>query len=119
MKGLAEAVAECATLAAKGGDRSAPLKRAEFDSTDIAISVVSEPRTIHGEPEIKPGKHGLILTKEGSVGGILLPRETARLQSADASIVRLLSFANLSREAWEKGECTVQTFTLQEFHEKR
>ncbi len=112
---LAEGVARCA-ISAASDPRFPPLQPEELEETRIEISVLTPPRAIRSEEEIRVGRDGLMVSR-GWRRGLLLP-QVALEQGWDAGtfLEETCVKADLPRDAWRSG-AKVEAFTAEVFGE--
>jgi MEMO1 family protein len=113
---LWQAVIENARNAAFRDPRFSPLRKNEFDSIEIEISVLSVPARIKDISEFRVGIDGIIL-KKGYHQAVFLP-QVAPEQGWDAeTTLKYLSMkAGLSPDEWQEG-ATFETFQAEVFSE--
>ena len=118
VKPLAVGVMEMAIKAVSGYNSPSPLKREEFDSTIIQLTVVSNLEPVTSDSAISVGSDGLIISRGNNVGGIIMPEEVTGYPSAAAAIDTLLARSKTAKEEWQRNEVAIQSFTVQVFREE-
>ena len=113
---LAKVVARCARAAALEDPRFRPVRPDELTEIHIEISILSPPEESKTE-EIKPGKHGLIVSR-GYRRGVLLPQVAIeRGWGAERFLEEACAKAGLGRNAWKTSGVAIETFTAEAFGE--
>ena len=97
--------------------RFSPVDAIEVSDITIEISVLSQPKKIHGPDEFMVGKEGVIIRK-GPASAIFLP-QVAVEQGWDRAetLCHLCQKAGLSHDAWKDGGMEFYVFTADVFHE--
>ncbi len=119
IQALVDDVAENAFSAAFGDSRFSPLTSAEWDETEIHISVLSHarPLTFHSEAELlqqlRPGIDGLIL-QDGYHRGTFLPSVWEQLPEKSAFLTQLKNKAGLPGNYWSDN-LQVSRYTTESF----
>lgn len=109
-------VAHCARAAALEDPRFEPVRREELPEIDIELSVLSVPEDISFE-RIEPGRHGLIVSKEGQ-RGLLLPQVAAEFHwTTQRFLEETCVKAGFDRNAWSNEAIRIQAFTAEVFSE--
>jgi AmmeMemoRadiSam system protein A len=113
---LISVVAYCAMAAALEDPRFARLTAAELDGIEIEISVLS-PLAEVSPDQIEPGKHGLLISRDGQ-RGVLLPQVAQEYRwTAERFLEETCVKAGLERDAWKQPGTRVQAFTAEVFSE--
>lgn len=114
-KPLYETVAEAATAAAFHDMRFPPLKEDELEGLEIEISVLS-PFSAVAPEEIRPGEHGLMISR-GPQRGLLLPQVATEYGwTRERFLEETCLKAGLEPDAWKKG-ARIEAFTACVFSE--
>jgi AmmeMemoRadiSam system protein A len=119
---LIEAVAENAVNAAFKDPRFPPLSEEELPSVDIEISVLTVPEVLEysdGEDlksKLKPGVHGVILSK-GWHRSTFLPQVWDQLRDTDDFLNHLCRKAGMDGDCWKRGDVVVKTYQAEYFSE--
>jgi AmmeMemoRadiSam system protein A len=110
------AVAETARAAAFEDIRFSPVNLEEAPHLQVELSILSVPRAITAE-EVKPGRHGLLITLNGR-RGLLLP-QVAQEHGWDrvTFLEQTCRKAGLPVDAWQKA-AIIEAFTAEVFGEK-
>jgi AmmeMemoRadiSam system protein A len=113
---LIHVVTHAAGMAALEDPRFLPMQRDDLGDLEIEISVLSELQDIAPE-DIVPGKHGLLVSRDGA-RGVLLPQVATQLGwSAQTFLEETCVKAGLDPSAWKEPETRVQAFTAEVFSE--
>ncbi|MEM4264088.1 MAG: AmmeMemoRadiSam system protein A [Candidatus Woesearchaeota archaeon] len=116
---LWEAVANSAKNAAFGDPRFPPITEEELKEITFEISILTEPKQITGDiqKQIKIGKHGLIVKKDG-YSGLLLPQVFTEWQvDAEGALEMTCEKAGLPAGSWQERDTKVYVFECQVFSE--
>jgi len=115
--GLWEAVRYFARQAAFEDPRFRPLERGELPRTHIEISILSAPERIADAGAIVPGKHGVIVRKDGHAG-LFLPTVWEQLPDKTDFLSEVCAQkAGLPRDCWKDPAVELQVFTSDVFGE--
>lgn len=114
---LVDGVLRQAGNAAFEDPRFPPLRKGEFDSVSIEISVLTEPVEVRGYEEIVIGRHGVLLEKEGRRAVFLPQVATEQGWDRDTMLRHLSRKAGLGPEDWRSG-ATFRVFESQIFEEE-
>lgn len=111
------AVADTARAAAFEDARFYPVTLAEAHDLEIELSILSPPQAISAE-EVEIGRHGLLITRDGS-RGLLLPQVPVehnwdRITFLDQTCRK----AGLPLDAWRNG-AKIEAFQAEVFGEKK
>ncbi|MFO8111280.1 MAG: AmmeMemoRadiSam system protein A [Desulfosalsimonadaceae bacterium] len=115
-------IAENAVNAAFNDPRFAPLRREEFDSIQLEISLLTEPALLdYNGPEdllakLTPGEDGVIIRK-GMHSATFLPQVWDQLPDKEAFLSHLCLKAGLAADEWKRGDLLVYTYRVQYFEE--
>jgi AmmeMemoRadiSam system protein B/AmmeMemoRadiSam system protein A len=117
MKPLQETVRDVAAMAAVRDRRFAPVVRAELDSLEYEVSVLSPLRRVTDVTHVEVGRHGL-LVKMGDAEGLLLPQVAAergwdRMTFLQQTCVK----AGLPPDVWKDDAADIFMFTAVVFGE--
>jgi AmmeMemoRadiSam system protein A len=113
---LIEVVKRCAALAALEDPRFSRVRNDELPGLDIEISVLSDLVDIE-PPNIVPGKHGLLVSREWE-RGILLPQVATQMHwGAERFLEETCGKAGLNPGAWKEPGTRIQAFTAEVFSE--
>ncbi len=116
-------IAENAVNAAFNDPRFPPLRREEFESIQVEISLLTEPVKLeYSGPEdlmakLTPGKDGVIIRK-GVHSATFLPQVWDQLPDKEAFLEHLCLKAGLAADGWKRGDLLVYTYRAQYFEEK-
>lgn len=109
-------VAHCAVAAALEDPRFEPLSLHELPSVTIEVSVLSALLPIRPE-EIEVGKHGLLVSFEGT-RGVLLPQVAVEHQwTRERFLEETCTKGGLEQQAWKNPATQIQAFTAEVFSE--
>jgi len=112
---LHQTVGEMAVQAAFHDPRFEPVRKEEWDSIDIEISVLSPLKKIKSVDEIEVGVHGILIEK-GFNSGLLLPQvATENGWDRDTFIEYTCYKAGLPRGAWKSKEADIYIFSAEVF----
>jgi AmmeMemoRadiSam system protein A len=112
---LYKTVQEMAVQAAFHDPRFEPLRREEWDSIEIEISVLSPLKKIKDVDEIEVGVHGILIEK-GYCSGLLLPQvATENDWDRDTFIEHTCYKAGLPGDAWKSKDATIYIFSAEVF----
>jgi AmmeMemoRadiSam system protein A len=113
---LISVVAYCAMAAALEDPRFAPMGVDDLTGIEIEISVLS-PLVEISPGQIEPGKHGLLISRDGR-RGVLLPQVAQEYGwTTERFLEETCAKAGLERDAWKHPEARVQAFTAKVFSE--
>ena len=113
--GLWDAVRYFAREAAFDDPRFRPLDRGELPRTHIEISILSAPERVASAGAIIPGKHGVIIQRNGH-SGLFLPTVWEELPvKADFLSELCAQKAGLPRDCWKDPSVELQVFTSDVF----
>jgi len=100
---LHQAVMQASIYAACRDARFLPVSRDELDDLDVEISVLTPLRKIVNPNLVTPGKHGLVIAKEGK-RGLLLPQVAIEHNwTRETFLERTCLKAGLPKNAWRTG----------------
>ncbi|MEE4358775.1 MAG: AmmeMemoRadiSam system protein A [Desulfococcaceae bacterium] len=122
VKALADAVKENALHSAFRDSRFPPLKAEELPETDIEISVLTKPEILSyrdGEDlitKLKPGIHGVILSKDG-YRSTFLPQVWEQLPDPEIFLSHLCRKGGMGGDCWKKGDVEVKVYEVFHFSE--
>jgi hypothetical protein len=115
--GLWEAVRYFAREAAFEDPRFRPLETSELPRTHIEISILSAPERIPDAGAIVPGKHGVIVQRNGR-SGLFLPTVWEQIPDKSDFLSELCAQkAGLPRDCWKDPAVELQVFTSDVFGE--
>jgi len=115
--GLWDAVRYFARQAAFGDPRFRPLESSELPRTHIEISILSAPDRISDAGAIVPGKHGVIVRRDGH-SGLFLPTVWEQIPDKTNFLSELCEQkAGLPRDCWKDPTVELQVFTSDVFGE--
>ncbi len=115
---LMDAVRFAAFSAAFRDRRFGPLGRDELGKVRIEVSVLS-PLTPVKAGDIKPGKEGVVVARDGH-SGLFLPQVWEELPGKDAFMGELCSQkAGLPRDCWKQKGTELYSFTVDAFRETK
>jgi len=121
---VVDGVRRNAVNAAFGDPRFDKLQLAEFDKTDIEVSILTEPQPLAYKDgadliaKLRPDIDGLIIRK-GAFSATFLPQVWEQLPDTKDFLSHLCRKAGLSADAWEDGQLEVLTYQVQYFHEEK
>jgi AmmeMemoRadiSam system protein A len=111
IKPLYLTVSECAVWAAVHDQRFAPVTKAEVPDLSLEVSVLSPLYDVAAE-NIELGRHGLVISREGS-RGLLLPQVAVQWKwDRERFLEETCRKAGLPPDAWRHG-ARIQAFTAQ------
>jgi AmmeMemoRadiSam system protein B/AmmeMemoRadiSam system protein A len=100
---LHQAVMQASVYAATRDARFKPVTSDELDDLDVEISVLTPLRKIINPNMVTPGKHGLVIAKDGK-RGLLLPQVAVEHNwTRETFLERTCLKAGLPRDAWRTG----------------
>ncbi len=103
--------------AAFADHRFPPLTKAELDKVKIEISVLTRPAPVSSDKEIKPGRHGVTVERDGH-RGLFLPQVWKQLPDKETFLGELCSQkAGLERDCWKKKGTKLMVFEDYAFSE--
>ena len=112
---LYKTVAEMAYAAAFEDPRFPPLRADELPYIDIEISVLTPFRKINDINEIKIGKHGLMIRKNG-YSGLLLPQVPVEWKwDLNEFLEHTCLKAGLRKDAWKDKDTEIYVFSAEVF----
>lgn len=120
---LAEDVREHAVAAALRDPRFPPVTPAELPRIHIEISRLTPPQPLRYTDaddllaKLTPGLHGLIL-RDGRRRATFLPQVWAQLPQKETFLNHLCQKMGASPNLWRKKHLQVETYQVEEFHEK-
>jgi AmmeMemoRadiSam system protein A len=113
---LADAVIENAHAAATRDPRFEPVRADEVEDLDIEISVLGPLEDVQDAGEVKVGRHGVGIARDGR-RGILLPQVPVQLGwDRDEFLDNACRKADLPPDAWRRG-ASIQRFEAEVFSE--
>lgn len=119
---LGEAIEDAAVAAATGDPRFPMVRKDELASIRLEVTVLTEPETIEGDPDLRPekvvvGRHGLIVRGRGT-SGLLLPQVATEYNwDAKTFLEHTCVKAGLPDTIWMSANVEVLTFEGQIFSE--
>lgn len=119
---IRQSVTENAVNAAFNDPRFPPLRREEFRSIQLEISLLTEPASLdYSGPEdllakLTPGVDGVIIRK-GMHSATFLPQVWDQLPDKEAFLRHLCLKAGLAADEWKNGDLLVYTYRVQYFEE--
>jgi hypothetical protein len=115
---LALTVARMALQAALADPRFPPVKAQELKGLELEISVLSPLRPVKGPEEVRPGKDGVEIEKEGRRAVFLPQVATEQGWGREELLDNLCLKAGLPKGAWRRG-ANLRTFQAEVFPESR
>ena len=121
---IVDGVRENADNAAFADPRFHPLAVDEFSTIEIEVSILSEPQPLAYDDgddliaKLRPGQDGVIIAK-GGCRATFLPQVWKQLPDPNSFLTHLCQKAMLPGGTWRDGSLTVQTYSVQYFHERR
>jgi AmmeMemoRadiSam system protein A len=113
---LIHVVAYCAGAAALEDPRFQPVRAEEVPEIDIELSILSAPEDIV-PGQIEPGRHGLIVSREGQ-RGLLLPQVATEFRwTAERFLEETCVKGGLEPTAWKDASARIWAFTADVFSE--
>jgi len=115
---LWEAVANAAKHAAFGDPRFPQMTEGELKDISFEISVLTSPKQMTGDipKQIKLGKHGLIIEKDG-YSGLLLPQVFTEFDvDAESALEMTCEKAGLPAGSWQEKDAKVYSFECEIFN---
>ncbi len=116
---LWEAVANAAKHAAFGDPRFPQMTEGELKDISFEISVLTSPKQVTGDipKQIKLGKHGLIIEKDG-YSGLLLPQVFTEFDvDAESALEMTCEKAGLPAGSWQEKDAKVYSFECEIFNQ--
>ncbi len=118
VKPLRDTVVEMAKASAFKDPRFPPLRKDEYPSIDIEISVLSPIETVGDVRDIKVGRGGVIISR-GFNSGLLLPQVPVEQGwDLDEFLANTCYKAGLPASAWQQKGTKIEKFSAQVFGEK-
>lgn len=120
---LGDAIEDAAVAAATGDPRFPPVRRDEFSSVRLEVTILTVPTLLEVEPckrpeKIEVGKHGLIVRGRGT-SGLLLPQvATEYCWDSPTFLDHTCIKAGLPEQSWMTPNVEVLTFEGQIFTEQ-
>lgn len=117
-----EGVIRNALNAAFHDPRFPALTQDEFDSIDLEVSVLSESVPLEYTDaedllsKLAPHRHGVTI-KKGTARATFLPQVWKQLPDKESFLSHLCQKAGLMKDAWQRGDLAVETYTVQCFEE--
>jgi AmmeMemoRadiSam system protein B/AmmeMemoRadiSam system protein A len=112
---LHQAVIQASIYAASQDARFQPVRSDELDELEVEISVLSPLKRIGNPKIVTPGKHGLLIAKDGK-RGLLLPQVAIEHNwTREAFLERTCLKAGLPKNAWRSG-AEIYVFEAIVFH---
>ena len=100
---LYQTVLESGYNAARNDPRFQPVRADELTELAIEVSVLTKPRRIDSYTEFQPGKHGIILDKDGR-SAVYLPEVAPKMGwNREQTLDNLAVKAGLPADAWREG----------------
>ncbi|MBF0620870.1 MAG: AmmeMemoRadiSam system protein B [Magnetococcales bacterium] len=118
---LSQDLLENGVSAAVRDPRFKPVQSGDLDSISIEISILSNPEPLSYKNDLellrklKPGVHGVILTKNGK-RGTFLPQVWEQLPTPRTFMKRLCQKAGLSESCW-RDKPEIQVYTVKKYKE--
>lgn len=110
-RSLLEQVKHFARMAAFDDPRFPPITKEEFKTVTIKISILSAPEQVDSVNEIVPGKHGVVVKKDGRTG-LFLPSVWEKIPEKERFLMELCTQkAKLSANCWNDPQITLSVFT--------
>jgi AmmeMemoRadiSam system protein A len=119
---LIHGIRENAINAAFRDPRFNPLSKEEWDSIQIEISILTEPRPLEYSDvddllkKLRPGVDGVIL-KKGYLQATFLPQVWDQLPDKEEFLTHLCVKAGLDAYSWKKEKLEIMTYQVQAFEE--
>jgi hypothetical protein len=107
---LCQAVGYCALQAAFNDRRFSPVGPDEIDAIDIEISVLTPYKAVRGYDDIKVGRDGVLMKKDGRSAVFLPSVAVEQGWTRDEMLSHLSAKAGLPSDAWKKNS---QFYTFQ------
>ena len=118
VKSIPETVTEMSLASAFRDPRFMPLKKHEYPSINIEISVLSPIEDVTDISEIVVGRDGIIISR-GFNSGLLLPQVATEYNwDLETFLEHTCYKAGLPGNAWKKEGTKIQKFSAQVFSEK-
>ncbi|WP_373497937.1 AmmeMemoRadiSam system protein A [Desulfococcus sp.] len=120
---LIDGIRENAVNAAFRDPRFPPIENRELDEINIEISVLTSPELLaFSTPrdllrQLKPGVHGVILTKGGR-RSTFLPQVWKQLPEKERFLEQLCLKAGMKRDCWKDSGIEVQVYEVESFSER-
>ena len=112
---LYEAVSKSAINAAFRDPRFYPVKKDEFASLHLEISVMGPILVVKDVSEIEVGRDGLIVSR-GPYAGLLLPQVATEYGwDRETFLSQTCVKAGLPSSAWRSGDCRIEHFSAEVF----
>lgn len=112
---LYQAVIQASVYAATRDSRFKPVTSEELDDLEVEISVLTPLRKVVNPKMVTPGKHGLVIAKDGK-RGLLLPQVAVEHNwTRETFLERTCLKAGLPRDAW-RSEAEIFVFEAIVFH---
>ncbi len=115
---LYRSVMHNAVNAALRDHRFRPVRSEELPEIAVKVSILSHPRSIASPAEFEPGKHGIILQKDGRRAVFLPEVATEQGWDREQTLSHLSRKAGLPRDAWRKG-AQFEVFTTQKYGDNK
>ncbi len=121
---LAQDVVLRAVSAATDDPRFPPLQTDEIEDTEIEISVLTIPQSLdYNAPDdipnlLIPGRDGVTIVY-GLKKATFLPQVWEKVEGPEHFLTMLCQKAQLSAEAWKRGELEISTYRVESFHRTR
>ncbi|PID56585.1 AMMECR1 domain-containing protein [candidate division KSB3 bacterium] len=114
---LYQTVADMAVAASSRDPRFPPVREDELDALQLEISVMSPLRKVDSPDEVRPGVHGIFMSR-GPRSGLLLPQVATehgwdRVTFLEQTCVK----AGLPPNAWQDPDTDIYVFSAQVFGE--
>jgi AmmeMemoRadiSam system protein A len=117
-KSLIQLVADAAQASAFQDTRFGPLRKEEWDSIEIEISVLSPLKPLDTIEEIEVGKHGIVM-KQGYRSGLLLPQVAVEYNwDRETFLTNTCYKAGLDGNCWRDPDTEIEIFSAIVFNEK-
>ncbi len=114
-KPLADAVAEMAEAAALHDPRFKPVRPDELGDIKIEISVLTPIKKVNSPEEIEVGRHGLVISKDGTMGLLLPQVATEQGWDRNTFLEHTCLKAGLPRNAWKEKGTEIYIFSAEVF----
>jgi len=119
---LIDGIRENAINAAFRDPRFNPLSKEEWDSIQIEVSILTEPRPLEYSDvddllkKLRPGVDGVIL-KKGYLQATFLPQVWDQLPDKEEFLTHLCVKAGMDAYSWKKEKLEIMTYQVQAFEE--
>jgi AmmeMemoRadiSam system protein A len=118
IKPLVETIKDVACASAFGDPRFQPVRKEEYPSLELEISVLSPLRVITDVNEITVGEHGIVI-RRGHSSGLLLPQVATEYGwDRNTFLTQTCHKAGLPGNAWKDPATEIEIFSAIVFNEK-